>query len=128
MEMVDPYREQYKKRRIWSYIGTGAAGNSRIDRLYVNEIVSKNIINTKYTQTPFGRHRILTFAKKGQNEKGKGYYKMNTSILKDRKYREMVEETVKELEEMQINNKIHKWKTFLLTIKAKSISYSQEKI
>jgi len=52
---------------------------------------------------------------------------MNTSILKDRKYREMVEETVKELEEMQINNKIHKWQTFLLTIKAKSISYSQEK-
>ena len=36
VDMVDPYREQNPKRRIWSFIGTGSAGNSRIDRLYVN--------------------------------------------------------------------------------------------
>ena len=35
MDLVDPFREQNPNRRIWSFIGTGAAGNSRIDRLYV---------------------------------------------------------------------------------------------
>ena len=127
MDMLDPYREQNPKRRIWSFIGSGAAGNSRIDRVYVNSVNMKNITNIKYIQTPFGGHRILSFIKKGQNEIGKGYYKMNTSILKDQKYKEMVEETINELEEIRIENEIEKWEVFLLTIKSKSIFYSQTK-
>ena len=127
MDMVDPYREQNPKRRIWSFIGSGTAGNSRIDRVYVNSINMKNMTNIQYIQTPFGGHRILSFTKKSQNEKGKGYFKMNTSILKDAKYREIVEETIEELEELQIEDEIEKWETFLLTIKSKSISYSQIK-
>ena len=127
MDMVDPYREQNPKRRIWSFIGTGKAGNSRIDRLYVNEINMKNVTNIKYTQTPFGGHRVLSFTIKSQNERGRGYYKMNTSILKDARYNEIVHETLNEIEDQNINNAIEKWEVFLLTIKAKSISYSQEK-
>ena len=92
--MVDPYREQNPKRRIWSFIGTGKAGNSRIDRVYVNTVNMKNITNIQYIQTPFGGHRILSFIKKSQNEKRKGYYKMNTSILKDARYKEIVKETI----------------------------------
>ena len=99
-DMVDPYREQNPKRRIWSFIGTGNAGNSRIDRVYINSVNMKNITNIQYIQTSFGGHRILSFTKKNQNEKGKGYYKMNTSILKVSKYREMVEQTLKDLEEL----------------------------
>ena len=30
MDMVDPFREQNIKRKIWSFIGSGVAGNSRI--------------------------------------------------------------------------------------------------
>ena len=48
MDMLDPYREQNPKRKIWSFIGTGNAGNSRIDRLYVNSVNMKNIINFQY--------------------------------------------------------------------------------
>ena len=48
MDMVDPFREQNPKKRIWSFIGTGAAGNSRIDRLYVNSINMRNITNIRY--------------------------------------------------------------------------------
>ena len=127
IDMVDPYREQNPKRRIWSFIGSGKAGNSRIDRVYVNSVNMKNITNIQYIQTPFGGHRILSFVKKSENKKGKGYYKMNTSILKDERYREMVEETIEELEELQIEDEIRKWGTFLQTIKSKSISYSQIK-
>ena len=50
-----------------------------------------NITNMKYIQTPFGGHRILYFTKIAPNEQGKGYYKMNTSILKDQKFKEIVE-------------------------------------
>ena len=87
----------------------------------------KNVTKIQYIQTPFGGHRVLSFNIKGQNEKGKGYYKMNTSILKDAKYREMVEETIKELEDLSIEDDIENWETFLLTIQSKSKSYSQDK-
>ena len=127
VDMVDPYREQIPNRRIWSFIGTGKAGNSRIDRIYVNSINMKNITNMRYIQTPFGGHRILVFTNKILNEKGKGYYKLNTSILKDPQYREMVAETISEIEELQHGDAIERWEIFLLTIKSKSISYSQKK-
>ena len=52
---------------------------------------------------------------------------MNTSILKDAKYREMVKETKRELDDLHLEDKIRKWETFLLTIKSKSMVYSQAK-
>ena len=33
MDMVDPFREQNPKRRVWSFVGTGVAKSSRIDRI-----------------------------------------------------------------------------------------------
>ena len=54
VDMIDPFREQNPNRRIWSFIGTGKAKNSRIDRVYVNATNWKNVINIKYIPTPFG--------------------------------------------------------------------------
>ena len=125
--MIDPFREQNPKRRVWSFIGTGAAGNSRIDRVYVNSVNMNKIHNIKYIPTPFGGHRILSFVKKGSTEKGKNYYKMNTSILHDVKYREMVQETLKELEDLRIESDREKWEVFILTIRSKSLTYSKSK-
>ena len=51
MDMVDPFREQNPKRRVWSFRGTGVAGNSRIDRLYVNSTHTNDITNMKYIHT-----------------------------------------------------------------------------
>ena len=70
MDMIDPLREQNPKRRIWSFIGTGVAANSRIDRVYVNTVNARNIVNITYIPTHFGGHRILAFTKKEMTEKG----------------------------------------------------------
>ena len=64
--LVDPFRAQTPTRRLWSFIGTGKAKNSRIDRVYVNSENMKNITNIKYTPTPFHGHRILTFQVSGR--------------------------------------------------------------
>ena len=40
---------------------------------------------------------------------------------------EMVDETINELEQLNIDCEIEKWEIFLLTIRSKSISYSQSK-
>ena len=93
-DMIDPFREQLPKRKIWSFIGTGAAGKSRIDRVYVNSIMVNCITQMHYIQTPFNGHKILTFTLNKQNEKGPSYYKLNTSIITDIKYKDLVMEAL----------------------------------
>ena len=126
-DMIDPYREHYPSRRIWSFIGSGKARNSRIDRVYVNVENVGNMTKMKYMQTPFGGHRMLTFTLKTPDEHGKGYYKMNTSILRDRKFREIIETLFEEMNRMNTQDPILKWTTLTLAIKSKSITYSKTK-
>ena len=49
VDMVDPFREQNPKRRIWSFIGTGSALNSRINRLCKCSKYGKYHKHTIYT-------------------------------------------------------------------------------
>ncbi len=127
VDMVDPFREQNPNRRIWSFIGTGRAKNSRIDRIYVDSTAMVNISKMNYIQTPFAGHRIFTFIKKCPNEQGKSYYKMNTSILKDTKHREMIQDLADKIKNLASSDPIHKWQTFTLLVKSQSITYSKIK-
>ena len=47
--------------------------------------------------------------------------------MTDLKYKQIVEQTINELEEQGFENEIEKWETFVLTIKSKSMTYSQKK-
>ena len=125
LDMTDPFRAQYPKKKVWSFIGTGKAKNSRIDRLYVNSEDVPNITQMKYLPTPFGGHRILKFIIKGTTEHGKGYYKMNTSILNEPKHIELIEKLVDEMNNLDSDDPIHKWQIFISLAKSRSITYSK---
>ena len=124
MDMVDPFREQNPKRRVWSFLGTGVARNSRIDRLYVSAVHTNDITNMKYTHTPFAGHKVFSFVIKKDIEWGKGYFKLNTSIFEDDEYEKLVAETLTEVKVINNRNPSEKWELFLLTMKTKSILYS----
>ena len=124
MDMVDPFREQNPNRKIWSFIGTGVAGNSRIDRIYVNSSNMTNITNLKYIHTSFHGHKILAFRIKNDSEWGKGYYKLNTSCFEDEEYDKIVDETMAEIETLTNRTPREKWEVFLMTMKTKSMRYS----
>ena len=127
IDMVDPFREHNPQKRIWSFIGTGRAKNSRIDRIYVDLTALPNMSKMNYIQTPFTGHRVFTFTKRGLIEHGKGYYKMNTTILNDTKYREMIQDLAENIRNLESSDSIHKWQTFLLLVKSRSITYSKIK-
>ena len=122
-DMVDPFRQHNPRRIIWSFNGVG---RSRIDRVYVNYEQMNNITNIQYISTGFHGHKLLSFSKLPGIEIGKGYYKMNTSMLTDPKYHDIVKNAVDEANALQASG-IYKWLTFLSTIKADSIVYSQNK-
>ena len=124
-DMVDPFREQNPIKKIWSFIGTGKAKNSRIDRLYVNSEDMSNVTHIKYVPTPFTGYPILRFTVKSPTELGKGYYKLNTAILQEPKHKELIENLVEEINNLDSDDPIHKWQTFTSLVKSRSITYSK---
>ena len=128
INMVDPFRAQNPNRKMWSFVGHGLAGNSRGDRVYVNEENMQNVVNYKHVITPFPHaHRVLSFSIQNQTPRGPGYWKMNTSILRDRQYKESIEQIVAEMEGLGITDEIEWWQLFLLTVRSKTIVYCQDK-
>ena len=124
--MVDPFRVQSPKRRIYSFVSN--AGKSRGDRVYVNEENVPNITNHKYSLTPFNNaHKILSFTFKDQQERGSSYWKLNSSILNDNAYIEMVRQTIVNVDKLYIPDKQKWWDIFLACIRSKTIAYTKRK-
>ena len=127
LDMVDPFREQNPNKKVWSFRGTGVAGNSRIDRIYVKAATLKNFTNLKYIHTPFHGHKVFSFTIKNQGEWGKSYYKLNTSLFEDEEYDKIVDSTILEVNGIGNVSNRDKWEIFLMTMKTKSISYSTKR-
>ena len=124
--IVDPFRMQYPRKKAYSYVAP--AGKSRGDRVYISEDNVKSITNIKYINTPFNSaHKIMTFELKEPQDIGPGYWKMNSSILNDEPYRKEIEEAIKEINDLQINNPIDWWDLFIIVVRGITMSYTREK-
>ncbi len=87
-DFIDAFREKNPKRKMWSFISSRKTG-SRIDRLYVDEDTVPQVIKYRHIPVPFPvAHRVLSFSITHNIPKGPSYWKMNTSILSDRAYRQ----------------------------------------
>ena len=51
--------------------------------------------------------------------------KVTTSILKEQKHKELIENIVEEIDNLESNDPIHKWQTFTALAKSRSITYSK---
>ena len=124
--MVDSFRVQSPKRRINSFVSN--AGKSRGDRVYVNEENVPNICNHKYSLTPFSNaHKFFSFNFKDQQELGSSYWKLNSSILNDKAYIEMVQQTIVDVDNLYIVDTQKWWDIFLTCIRSKTIAYTKQK-
>ena len=96
--------------------------------MYINEENINNIVNYKHTPTPFNQtHRIVTFNYKKDIDRGPGYWKMNTSIMNDRLFNEVVEKTFDDVQDLNIMDPIEKWQIFIETIRLEAQVYSKKK-
>ena len=124
--LVDPYRMQYPKKKIYSYVAP--TGKSRGDRVYLSEDNVKNIANLNYINTPFNSaHKIMTFDLKEQQDIGPGYWKMNSSVLKDESYRKEIEKAVQGIHELSIHNPTDWWDLFVIVVRGVTKNYTKQK-
>ena len=128
LDISDPFRVRNPKRRMFSYIHTSHKAKSRIDRVYVNDENCQNIVNYRHTPTPFVKtHRILSFNIMPENERGPGYWKMNTSIIPDRTYGILIENIVNEISQLNLNDPIERWLVFIDAVRLETQIYCSKK-
>ena len=124
--VVDPFRIQCPKKKIYSYIAP--TGRSRGDRIYVTDDNIKTITNMKYINTPFNSaHKLLTFDLSEQQDLGPGYWKMNSSVLKDAAYKTEIEEAVDGINRLQLANPMDWWDLFIIVVRGITKSYTTKK-
>ena len=128
LDLTDPFRWQNPRRKMFSYIHTQDNSKSRIDRVYVNEVSCQNILHYKHIPTPWTKaHRVVSFKIQENNERGPGFWKMNTSILLDRAYSTIVESTVVDVLDLNIQDPIERWLIFIETIRIETVAYCTKK-
>ena len=49
----------------------------------------------------------------------------NTAILKEPKHKELIENLIEEINNLESDDPIHKWQTFTSLVKSRSITYSK---
>ena len=78
--------------------------------------------------TPFNNaHKILSFTVKDQQERGRSYWKLNSSVLNDNAYVAMVRQTIVNVDKLNIVDKQRWWDIFLTCIRSKTVDYTKRK-
>ena len=72
-------------------------------------------------------HKVVSFTLKEGVERGRGYWKMNTSILTDRAYQLIIEKTKQDVLNLHIQDPIEKWLVFIETVRIETQAYSKRK-
>ena len=125
---MDPFRHRNPKRRTYSYIHTKDKAKSRLDRIYVNEENCGELLSYKHIPTFLCKtHKMVTFSLKEECERGPGFWKMNTSILRDRVFETLVENTVNDVLSLGLQDPIERWLIFIETISIGTKAYSAKK-
>ncbi|MEC8831536.1 MAG: hypothetical protein VX772_04195, partial [Bacteroidota bacterium] len=75
LQLTDPYRCLYPKRKIYSFHQKGTTGNSRIDRVYIPHSNLKH--KYQYITTPFQDHKLQHFTYATTILQGRGTWKLN---------------------------------------------------
>ena len=128
LDVSDPFRKGNHKRKMFSYIHTQRKAKSRIDRIYVNDESTNNIIHYKHTITPFTQtHKIISFTLTEENSRGPVYWKMNSSIINDLPYQGAVEKTYQDVLDLNIDDPVERWLIFIQTIRIETQVYCSKK-
>ena len=126
VNLQDPYRIQFPDKLLYSFVAP--SGKSRAVRAYVNEESVQNVVNYKYLTVPFNlAHKIMSFTLNDQQPRGPSYWKMNSSILNDRLYTHLVQETVGNVNELCGDKDPRWWELFLTCIRSKTVQYTKQK-
>ena len=127
INIFDPFREQFPTTKKYSFYHTSTA-KSRLDRIYVSNDYLNSVKNIKYTYYPQANtHKLMTLSFASPEEKGPGYWKFNTTLLKDPPYIKLITDAIERSKSLTEEDPTSWWELLLLNIRSQTFTYSQQK-
>ena len=117
----DSWRKLHPDKVDYTYIDPSYRGyNSRIDLIMVSKLLSDFIELCEHKPAPTPDHKaVIVQICKNINERGKGYWKLNTSVIEEENYklgiRQVITSTCKEYSESLTSGKL--WEFIKIRIK-----------
>ena len=126
VHITDPYREKFPTTKMFSYHNN--KGKSRGDRVYVSDSLVDKVSDLTYHYYPQANtHKLLTFSLSSPDERGPGYWKLNTSVLKDPPYIKLITDSINELKNFDYENPSVWWEVLLINVRSISFDYTVQK-
>ena len=124
--IVDAFREQFPTTKKFSFFTKN--GKSRIDRVYVNSVHAFNVRNITYTHySKANAHKLMSFVLTKPGEKGAGYWKLNTSVLKDNPYVNLITDCFHKCNSNTDLDPTEWWEMFIFNVRINSMWYTDQK-
>ena len=110
LQLQDSYRHKQKTEKVFTFLSKIHMSQSRIDRIYGSMNLADNAIHFKIIPNTYSDHSIfvVTFSTRClTQERGKGYWKLNTTVLQNNATVAKTEHILLELQQniQQANNK-----------------------
>ena len=128
LSLKDAWRQTNPDTVQYTYIDPSARGrNSRIDAILLSASIMPWILSSEIIQAPAPDHKAVTVVLKStENTRGKGFWKLNNSLLYDKEYEEGIRDLIQEInnEYGDIECKTILWDYLKIRVKSFSIAYS----
>ncbi|VDI59293.1 Hypothetical predicted protein [Mytilus galloprovincialis] len=127
LNIKDTYRYRNKNKRVYSWANFDNSSATRIDRIYLSKHICNKIKETIYT--PFTRSDHKGYKLRisiGHIKWGTGFWKLNESLLKQKKYTELIRNFWNSWGKEKLKmNILDWWEKGKKSIKDISINYSK---
>ena len=129
LALSDVWRVQHPTEKDFTWSRGTPAVARRLDYIFVGDTLLPVIANSQIKSLGLSDHRaVIVEISCAQEKRGPGFYKMNTSLLSDEVYVEMISETInRSIEENKSLNPHLRWEMVKVSIRETSQQYSRFK-
>ena len=134
LSLYDVWQRHGKGEKYTWYDNTKGI-KSRIDyilfaidtELLIKNIVNKTVITKQHGLRPTDHTALIMDIKIDKNDRGEGYWKLNTSLLQDKEYISTIINTIEDCKSHyhKLHSKILQWEMIKIHVKQESIKFSK---
>jgi len=132
MDLVDIWRIRYPNMRRYTWRGKGRGGlvQSRIDYFFISASLADVALEVDIEHGVCSDHSMLSLSiGNSAHKRGRGFWKFNSSLLKDSEFIELIKREVDRLKDelVEMDDKGLKWDLVKCKLRSTIISYSIHK-
>ena len=96
--LTDMWRDYFPQQRAYSWSSDTKDIHSRLDRFYLPASLKKEFLQQHLYANPWSDHRTvsLTIDVKAPVKRGQGWFKLNTALLEEDEYRDLIREFLRD--------------------------------